>query len=326
MRRQRRGTLPHVTRTTLVTGASGFLGAHVVAAAVGRSMLEATLSEPLGPLVVAQTRAPALLAPRFTTPRDAAQWIEADLIEGLDALLERVQPTEIVHCAAMSRARDCEEDPGAAQAINVAVPAAIAAWCAAHDAHLIHVSTDLVFGAVDAPPGGFTEDAEPAPLSEYGRTKLAGERAVLEAAPVSTVVRLPLLYGDSAGRGLGASDALLEAVEKDARPPLFVDEWRTPLEVSNAARALVEILDFDAPGIVHLAGPERVSRHAFGLAVLAAMGLDRDDARAQVREAHQADVESGAPRPRDVSLDASKASAALEVELVGIAAGLGLAI
>ena len=175
-------------------------------------------------------------------------------------------------------------------------------------------------------PGGFTEDAEPAPLSEYGRTKLAGERAVLEAAPGSTVVRLPLLYGDSAGRGLGASDALLEAVEKDAHPPLFIDEWRTPLEVSNAARALVEILDFEAPGIVHLAGPERVSRYEFGLAVLAAMGLDRDDARAQVREARQADVDSGAPRPRDVSLDASKASAALEVELLGIAAGLGRAL
>ncbi|MEM8713984.1 MAG: hypothetical protein AAGG01_23830, partial [Planctomycetota bacterium] len=56
-------------RITLVTGASGFLGAHVVAAACARSQREGTFSDPLGPLVVAQTRSTALLAPRFTTPR-----------------------------------------------------------------------------------------------------------------------------------------------------------------------------------------------------------------------------------------------------------------
>ena len=309
-------------RTTLITGGSGFLGAHVVAAAVARSQAEATLSEPLGPLVVAQSRSSALLAPRFCSPREAAQWIEADLLTDLATLLERARPTEIIHCAALSRAAECEADPRAARAMNAEVPGQLAGWAEANGARLVHVSTDLVFGAKDAPRGGFDEDAPAAPLSEYGRTKLEGERAVLTASPAATVARLPLLYGDSAGRGLGASDALLEQVDRGETPRLFVDEWRTPLEVSSAAAALVELLDFDAPGVVHLAGPERVSRYELGVEVLTSMGLSRDEAAAELSPTRQADLDAGAPRPRDVSLDATRAAAALSVDLPGVAAGL----
>lgn len=307
----------------MITGGSGFLGAHVVAAAVARSLAEATLSEPLGPLVVAQSRSSALLAPRFCSPRDAAQWIEADLLVDLAALLERVRPTEIVHCAALSRAAACEADPAGAHSINVEVPAQLASWAAASGARLVHVSTDLVFGGADAPDGGFGEDSEPAPVSEYGRTKLEAERAVMAASPAATVARLPLLYGDSAGRELGASDSLLGQVDRGESPRLFVDEWRTPLEVSSAAAALVELLDFDAPSVVHLAGPDRVSRYQLGVEVLTSMGLSRDEAAAELTPTRQADLDAGATRPRDVSLDATRAAAALATVLPGVAAGLG---
>lgn len=312
-------------RTTLITGGSGFLGAHVVAAAVARSQAEGTLAEPLGPLVVAQCRSSALLAPRFCSPREAAQWIEADLLEGLAGLLERVQPTEIVHCAALSRAADCESDPAGARALNAEVPGQLAAWASTHGARLVHVSTDLVFGAEDAPRGGFSETAAPGPVSEYGRTKLEGERAVLEALPTATVARLPLLYGNSAGRGLGASDSILEQVERAERPRLFVDEWRTPLEVSCAGAALVELLDFEAPGVVHLAGPERVSRYELGLAVLTSMGLSLEEAEAELQPIRQEELDAGAPRPRDVSLNAAQAAEALSVELPGVSSGLARA-
>ncbi len=312
-------------RTTLVTGASGFLGAHVVAAAVARNRRDGTFADPLGRLVVATGR-DVLLAPRYTTPRDAAQWISAELPEGLLALLERAAPCEVVHCAALSRAADCERDPARAELLNAELPRALATWCAANGARLVHVSTDLVFGATDAPRGGFREDDEPAPVSVYGATKLAGERAVLAAHPAAVVARLPLLYGDSAGRGLGASDAVLAAVERDEVPGLFVDEFRTPLEVTHAARALVELFDHDVRGVVHIAGPERISRHAFGLAVLGAMGLGAAEAAAAVRPVTQASVDTGAPRPKDVSLDARRAARHLATPLPDVQRGLATAL
>lgn len=313
---------------TLVTGASGFLGAHVVGAAVARARGEATLADPYGPPVFALSRSDPMLAPRFCEPREAAQWIRGDLTEPLmhEWLLDEVKPTEIVHCAALSRAADCESDSVAAEILNVFVPEAIARWARAKGARLVHVSTDLVFGDEDAPPGGFTEEASPGPLSVYGKTKHEGELAIRAACPDAAIVRLPLLYGNSAGRGLGASDSLIDAVHRGERPSLFVDEWRTPLEVSAAAQALVELLDFEGGGLIHVAGPDRTTRHELGLAVLEAMGLSPDDASSQVLQAHQADIDAGAARPRDVSLNTERARSLLETALPGVRNGLERAI
>ena len=312
---------------TLITGASGFLGAHVVAAAVARARREATLADPLGPPVLAVSRSDSMLAPRFSDPRDAAEWVERDLTGGgATALLDALEPAEVIHCAALSRAAESEQDHGLARAMNADLAEEVAAWCRGRGARLVHVSTDLVFGAEDAPDGGFDEDAEPAPVMVYGETKLEGERRVAAANPDAAIARLPLLYGDSAGRRRGASDPVLSAVDAGERPRLFTDEWRTPLEVRNAADALVELLDFEGGGLLHVAGPERISRYGFGLAVLRAMGLEREDAEASVEACTQADVDSGTARPRDVSLSNRRAAELLETELLGPRRGLERAL
>ncbi len=313
--------------TTLVFGASGFLGAHLVAAAVARSRAFATFAEPAGPPVVGLCRTPEL-APRFSQPRDLARWESLDLsVEGmLDAALARLAPAQVIFAAALARVADCEREPARAELLNAIVPERLARACQERGTRLVHVSTDLVFGGEDPPPGGFPESATPRPLSRYGHTKADGEMRVLAAHPGALVVRLPLLYGDSAGRGMGASDSLLAAVDRDERPPLFNDEFRTPLEVQNAARALLELLDAPASGILHVAGPERVSRFTLGLAVLDAMGLSPELARECVREARSADFPGPAPRPRDVSLDARRARALLRTPLLGVREGLARAL
>ena len=312
---------------TLVLGGTGFLGAHVVAAAYARARAGATYADPDGPPVVGAGRDP-WLAPRFADPRDGPRWEAVDLADAgaLEALLARLAPAHVVNCAAVSRVAQCEEDPDGAHVLNVDVAAAAACWCRDRGARLVHVSTDLVFGAEDAPPGGFDEGAPVGPVSEYGRTKRDGELAVLEAHPAALVARLPLLYGNSGGRGLGASDGLLEAVERDLEPPLFVDEWRTPLEVQNAAEALVELLHGDVRGVLHVAGPDRVSRHELGLVVLEAMGLSPADASRSVRAARRADVPTVGERPADVSLDARRARGCLDTPLLGVREGTRRAV
>lgn len=289
---------------TLILGGSGFLGTHVVTALGARAV---SASRVEGPVV----------APRFVK-------LDARIPGSLAQVLAAVKPAAIVDCAAFSSVSEAETNPDLARRMNVDVPRELGRWCVEHDARLVHVSTDLVFGAKPPPEGGFREEDPTAPTSEYGRSKSAGEAALLEVFPGAVVVRLPLLYGHSFDRGRGASDSLLTALGNGVRPMLFTDEWRTPLEVSNAAHALVELLEKDVRGILHVGGPDRISRYDLGLTVIDASRLSRGRLREQVRAGTRAEAKQSS-RPADVSLDSTRARGILETPLLGVRAGLEVA-
>jgi dTDP-4-dehydrorhamnose reductase len=231
-------------RPVLVIGSTGFLGV-----ALARTLRDARQS--------------AVLAARRPHESPAAAGLERATKLVLDlrdaTALERVllllRPRAVVLAAALARVDLCERDPVEAREVNELAPARAAALCARHGVRLVHVSTDLVFGGHAPAPGGFRPEDPPAPCSAYGGTKAAGERAVLAAHPGALVARLPLLCGESFGRGLGAGDSLLAALSRGERPRLFHDEWRTPLDVADAARALVELATRTWPACCTWPGP-----------------------------------------------------------------------
>jgi len=288
----------------LVLGASGFLGPHLVAAAMKA-----------GWCVSAASRTPSR-APRIDgqAPDAEVDW-NAESAGATVGLIDGVRPGAIVLAAALARVDACERDPARAFALNAELPRAVARLARARGIRLVHVSTDLVFGARPAREARYSEADAPSPVHVYGRSKAEGEAGALAENPAALVVRLPLLYGDSGGRGLGASDQLLVALARGERPALFTDEWRTPLEVGNAARALVECLARDERGFLHVAGPERLNRLELGLAILAARGLTPAEAAERVRAALRADLGLAELRPRDACLDASRARALLATPL-----------
>ncbi len=280
---------------TLVTGASGFLGSAVAAELRVR-----------GHEVLATARGP-LPAPART----------ADLaVAGAAArLLERATPGAVVHCAALADIAPCDADPAAARRLNAEVPGELAAACTARGARLLAVSTDQVF---DGRHGGWREEDEAAPLHEYGRSKAAGERAVAAADPRAIVVRPGLITGRALPGRRSASSTLLDTLARGARPRLFVDELRTPVASVDVARALADLLERDAlwepgalpgaPGrLLHLGGPETLSRLQLGRREAAAAGFDPDLCEASTRAA--AGLQHG--RPADLSLDSRRLVALL---------------
>jgi len=295
-----------VFRTLLVLGSSGFLGPHVVAAGVrggaGR--------------VVGVSRSGALSAP-VLHDSELVEERALDLREegALEALFADVRPTAVVNAAALSRMGDCARDPELALELNATVAGRIAAASREHGARLLHVSTDLVFGAVQPYAERYSEADPPAATSEYGRSKIEGEERVIEAHPDALVARLPLLFGDSGGRGLGASDGLLAQVQSGETPGLFRDEWRTPLEVGQAAEALLEALGLGLTGFLHVAGPERISRYDLGIVVLRAAGYGEEAARELVQETTRSRAGVSEERPADASLDGRRARGLLAAEL-----------
>ena len=139
---------------TLVLGAGGFLGARIVETALARD------ARGRGEVVAVArdfARAPA----RFL---GNARRLALDLEAGAERLLEAERPARVVSAAALARVGACERDPELARRINTELPGRLAEWCAAHGARLVHVSTDLVFGATPPPAGGFREEDPPAPI------------------------------------------------------------------------------------------------------------------------------------------------------------------
>jgi dTDP-4-dehydrorhamnose reductase len=159
---------------------------------------------------------------------------------------------------------------------------------------LVHVSTDLVFRG---DRGRYREDDEPDPVNSYGRSKAEAERRVAELRPAATLLRTSLIYG-------GSEPGPQERLARENRR-FFVDELRSPVQVGDLAEAILELLALDAPGPLHVAGADDVSR--FDFAVL----LGADPAVLE-RAATTAD------RARDVTLDSSRARRLLRTRLRGV--------
>jgi dTDP-4-dehydrorhamnose reductase len=163
---------------------------------------------------------------------------------------------------------------------------------------IVHVSTDMVFSGDQAP---YREHDPRAPLSEYGRSKARAEE-LLEKFPSVCIARTSLLFGPSLGDPPSFFDQLLSTLQAGQEFRLFNDEFRTPLALPAAARALLDLVVSDRTGVWNVGGPKRFSRYEFGLRLACHLGLPGGLIQPMSR------LESPAiePRPADLSLDSSK--------------------
>jgi dTDP-4-dehydrorhamnose reductase len=276
----------------LVTGAGGALGSVLMRVHAEQRRSSVGLVSPSGPT-------PHL---GHVGELGRAGNVHALELRDAQALQQRVlstAPKVIVHLAAVTQIAAAYEDPEHAREINVECTARLTSLARACGARLVFASTDLVFDGEHAPYG---EDAATEPRSIYGRTKLEAECYVLTYER-ALVVRLPLLYGvPDVERAPTFFQAMTSALRAGREVKLFEDELRTPLWLDDAARALVRLADSELTGVIHAGGPERLSRHAMGVALARALGADP----ALCVRARTTDLELPEPRARDVSLDSSR--------------------
>lgn len=187
----------------------------------------------------------------------------------------------VVNCAAFTDVDGAEADPEGAYAINATGAQNVAHACARVGAHLVHISTDYVFGG--EPVGG--EQRHPYdvgdttnPLSVYGRTKLAGELAVLAALPAANVVRTAWVYTGGAGndfaavmRRLAATDRTVEVVDDQIGSPTYAKDLVGALLEAGEGRIRAPIL--------HAANEGAVSRFEQARAVFEEVGADPERVR-----------------------------------------------
>ena len=202
----------------------------------------------------------------------------------------------VVNCAAYTAVDRAEADPQSAFDANGLGPSYLGMACQELGAALVHVSTDFVFDG--ASPTAYAEDDETNPLSEYGRSKLYGERA-LAGNPRARVVRTSWLFGD----GPCFPRTMVNAHRAGKRLRVVADQRGNPTYAPDLARALVDLLERDAfPGIYHAVGPETTTWHDLaGRAIKAATGEI-----AEIEAVTTAEYPTPAVRPKNSALADTK--------------------
>jgi dTDP-4-dehydrorhamnose reductase len=285
-----------MTGSILITGGTGFLGSHLVAAAAGGWHVTATHHA---------------TSPTGDGPELGWERLDVTDRSAVVALLERVRPDVVVSTATgrwrggPPAVRDRDWAITADGAAHVAVAAALVG------ARLVHVSSDAVLSGTAAP---YDESAVPDPVNRYGAAKAAAETAVRAVAPGAALVRVPLIIG-SGPRG-GAVVSKHEELVRDlhdgtAQGALFTDRIRMPVHVGDLAAALLELATTSHAGVLNVAGTDAMSWYELGRLIAVRDGLDPD----RLPSGRAAD--HGVTMPVDTRLDTTRARALLTTPLRG---------
>ncbi|WP_030156059.1 sugar nucleotide-binding protein [Glycomyces sp. NRRL B-16210] len=184
-------------------------------------------------------------------------------------------------------------------------PVNVATVCAARAVRFVHVSSDAVFIGGDREV--YDETCAPAPSTPYGAAKAAAEVGVAAAHASALIVRTSWILGD----GRSPFESFVRALAGGAAGALFDDDVRSPVHVGDLAAALVASCASGAAGVLHVAGPESLSRYELGRLVAERDGLDPGT----LPKAAKASVTGSAGAI--VRLDSAKAAGVLAVRLRG---------
>jgi dTDP-4-dehydrorhamnose reductase len=211
-------------------------------------------------------------------------------------------PTLIVNAAAWTAVDKAESELAAAHAINAAAPGILAEEARRCSALLIHYSTDYVFDGSGTRP--WTENDATAPLSAYGRTKLAGEQAIASVGGRYLIFRTSWVYGL---HGANFMKTMLRVGKERPELRVVADQIGAPTWTRHLADATALVCRSDATGLYHLANGGETSWHGYAEAIFAAtVHLGLLPSAPKVVPITTADYPLPAPRPANSRLDCSR--------------------
>lgn len=230
-------------------------------------------------------------------------------IQKLGAALDRLRPDVIVNAAAYTAVDLAESEPDKARAVNTDAVRFLAEWAKAHDAWLVHYSTDYVFdGSKD---GAYTEKDATNPLGVYGVTKRDGEQAVIASGAKHLVFRTSWVY---AARGKNFVHTILNHARDKDKLQIVADQFGAPtsaeLIADVTAQALSRALrDPSVSGLYHLVAAGRTSWHGFAqyfLDLARRQGVELRVTPENVLPIASADYKTTAQRPKNSCLGTEK--------------------
>ena len=242
--------------------------------------------------------------------------------------LDAMAPDLIINPAAYTAVDRAEDERELAYCINATAPEILARWASSHNVPIVHFSTDYVFDGSGQRP--WREDDPTEPLSFYGLSKLAGERAVRDAGGNHLIVRASWVF---ASKGKNFLQTMVRLARQQTQLRVVDDQFGAPTSARSIAQGLVSLLEGGivtmnrsfrtAGGVVHMASNGETSWHGFASAIIKGLS-DRgiDLAAKEVIPIKSSEFPTRAKRPGNSRLDLSRLVNVFGVTMPGWQGGL----
>lgn len=235
-------------------------------------------------------------------PNDLYQVMDITNRDEVLKVISDINPTHVIHTAAMTNVDQCELNPNDCELINVTATKYLVEGCNQVNAHFQLLSTDFVF---DGEKGLYSEDDEMNPLSAYAKSKVDAEAVVAnESTTDNSIVRTIIVYGNA--ESLSKSNIIAwakSALEKGDPLTIVDDQFRAPTWAEDLAAGCMGVFEHDQTGIFHVSGPETMSIFDLVLRIGKHFGLETN----QVSKISSSTLNQAAKRPPKTGFNLSKA-------------------
>jgi dTDP-4-dehydrorhamnose reductase len=182
-----------------------------------------------------------------------------------------IRPEYIINTAAMTNVDACEEKKQEAWFANATFVEQVSRIALIIEAHFIHFSTDYVFDGLKGP---YNESDQPNPISYYGKSKLAGENAVLKSHAKNTVIRTNVVYGLTNNHQHDFVQWILQNADAAKSMNIVDDQFSNPTLTDDLALAVKRIIEKQRCGLYHIGGNTHCNRLEFALEIAKMFHLD----------------------------------------------------
>jgi len=219
--------------------------------------------------------------------------------EMISNVLSEKNPDIVIHLGAMTAVDLCDTQQDNALKINSQATEILAKECSKINSFMVYVSTDYVFNGNS---GLYKENDVTNPLGFYGKSKLLGEKSIQNFSSNWCIARTSTPFGLHPTKK-SFPIWVIENLQKQKQIDILTDQFTSPTYVPSLSRMLIEISERHLTGIIHVAGASKISRYEMASLVSDKLGLDGK----LLREISINDIKWEAQRPKDSSLNVSKA-------------------
>ena len=287
----------------LITGSNGLLGQKLV------ELLHKSAKNQVIATARGENRLP------FT---DGYEYKSMDITnrEQVQDVIDKVKPNVIIHTAAMTNVDQCESEKDTCWQQNVSSVEYLVEACKKNDCFLLHVSTDFIF---DGKAGPYKEDAEANPISFYGWSKYAAEKAVTNSDIRWGIARTVLVYGIA--HDMSRTNIILwvkKSLEDGKNIKVVTDQWRTPTLAEDLAKGCALIAEKEAEGIFNISGKDFLTPYEMAMMTADYFKLDKS----LISKADSTTFSQPAKRPPRTGFDLSKSQQVLDYQPVSFMKGI----